>query len=171
MALVAIAGAAVTYDQRPVVSRKYSVGIDLENKIGFTPASKCAPTDHVDEFSFAPTVGYYLHASMCFPTFTAGGKGPFVIFIKNHNGEVLGNEPYSPEVRAFKSRAEAEFKLLGFNDSELDRAGSAAKWLQWREGGMYTLLAVFGVWIAGCLVGWIVRGFLGIPRGKDSRVE
>lgn len=54
---------------------------------------------------------------------------------------------------------------------ELDKAVAARRWADIKESIGYTGLSLMA-WLAFTnILGWIVRGFLGIPSGMDSRPQ
>ena len=40
-----------------------------------------------------------------------------------------------------------------------------------QEGGSAILIGLLTLWIVVAVIGWVVRGFLGVPRGSDQRVS
>jgi len=83
----------------------------------------------------------------------------------------LMNEKYSGEVSKY-TREATERLTIGANDMEgLEALRSHALFEQWKlavqvlAGGL-----VFG-WVLMAATAWIVRGFLGIPRGQDTRPD
>ena len=84
-------------------------------------------------------------------------------------GVVWGNTKSSPEVTQYMSSVLATFQIP---EAEEDRINN----LWWSEKlklvGSYffgMLASLAGWWAFTWTVGWIVRGFMGIPRGSDSR--
>lgn len=51
----------------------------------------------------------------------------------------------------------------------LDQEAAQQRWERRRESGQLALAACAALLVGTWAVGWIVRGFLGIPRGKDRR--
>lgn len=91
--------------------------------------------------------------------------------VKRPAGVWLMNEKNSGEVSKY-TRAAAERFSVGASDMEgLEALHSRALFEQWKlavqvlAGGL-----VFG-WVLMAATGWIVRGFLGIPRGQDARPD
>jgi hypothetical protein len=81
----------------------------------------------------------------------------------------LMNEPYSREVSAYTRKTAEQFTVGATDMESLEELRSRALFAQWKSalqvlaGGL-----VFG-WVLITATGWIVRGFLGVPRGKDAR--
>jgi hypothetical protein len=101
-----------------------------------------------------------------------GEKGEQLIPFKvDDKGLVWGAPSYSSEVSDYERRLEARFKLSPSDDEEVTKQISRA----YREslisglGYLAVGLALFAAFV--WTTGWIVRGFLGIPRGQDHRPE
>lgn len=82
---------------------------------------------------------------------------------------VWGAATYSSEVSAYERELEARF-VLPTEDSEwLEKEISRLYWDNWKESlrNLGIGLAIFAgfVWA----VGWITRGFMGIPHGMDKK--
>lgn len=78
---------------------------------------------------------------------------------------------YSSEVSKYTGAAEKRFTIGAGDLERLEQLHSRAVFDQWKlalqvlAGGL-----VFG-WVLMVATGWIVRGFLGIPRGQDARPD
>jgi hypothetical protein len=84
-------------------------------------------------------------------------------------GMIWGAASYSSEVDAYERELETRFALSSSDAQWAD--GEISKryrdnWLQ-SLGGLAVGLGIF--WVLVWAIGWIVRGFAGIPRGKDTR--
>jgi hypothetical protein len=44
-------------------------------------------------------------------------------------------------------------------------------WTEIENGARWAIVGVAAIYIFALTIGWIVRGFLGIPHGKDSRAQ
>jgi hypothetical protein len=81
------------------------------------------------------------------------------------------NDKYSGEVLKYTREATERFTVGAKDMGGLEDLRSRALFDQWKlalqvlAGGL-----VFG-WVLMAATGWIVRGFLGIPRGRDARLE
>ncbi|HFF6210444.1 TPA: hypothetical protein ACGCHH_000356 [Stenotrophomonas maltophilia] len=75
----------------------------------------------------------------------------------------------SEAVAQYKERIERSFVLPADEGQKLDTQFEAKRRKEWRDisVGLVGTLLVF--WLGVTAVGWIVRGFAGIPRGQDSR--
>ena len=86
-------------------------------------------------------------------------------------GWLLMHGKYSKEVEAYTAEAAKSFR---FPDSALKDA-KARKWAavldQWKIAMQFLFSGLAIGWALVAATGWIVRGFLGIPRGKDARPD
>jgi hypothetical protein len=78
---------------------------------------------------------------------------------------------YSSVVSAYTQRI-----ADGFNLPQPSRDAAASKvWdsrvQQWREVFQVWMLGLLFGWALTAIIGWIARGFLGIPRGMDKRLD
>lgn len=78
-------------------------------------------------------------------------------------------EPISSEVSDYTRRIADGFSLT--RQSRETAAGHLmeARLRQWRESFQVLAVGLLLGWAFAALIGWIARGFLGIPRGKDHR--
>lgn len=87
------------------------------------------------------------------------------------DGTTWGARPYSAEISTYETQVKKRFTMSA-TDEEVSIKKAAKQWRsQFVEAMGYLAagLAIYGaiVWA----IGWIVRGFLGIPRGMDRRPE
>ena len=89
----------------------------------------------------------------------------------DEQGMVWGAASYSSEVSDYERKLESRFKLSASDEETLKKEISRRYRENWMSGLGYLVggLAIFAgvVWA----IGWIARGFLGIPRGMDKQPE
>lgn len=89
----------------------------------------------------------------------------------DEQGMIWGALSYSGEVSEYKRKLEARFKLPTNDEDALKKEISQRYHENWMSGLGYLVagLAIFAglVWA----IGWITRGFLGIPHGMDKRPD
>ena len=87
------------------------------------------------------------------------------------NGQLkyLMKERYSSEVTAYGRQVAAHFSLSEDGMKDAEQAVWGARFKQWKDALQFALGGVGLLWAAAAGIGWVVRGFMGIPRGKDTR--
>jgi hypothetical protein len=109
----------------------------------------------------------------------SGNKGKFVdpddvvklipYRVDKATGVVWGNTRISPEVTKYMSQVLDTFQIPEVEEDRINNRWWSSKL---ELVGMYflgMLASLAGWWAFTWAVGWIVRGFMGIPRGSDSR--
>jgi hypothetical protein len=90
---------------------------------------------------------------------------------RSNNDTMWGNDPYSTQVTTYTRARAQRFSLMGPHEDVARAAWNAER----TKNILIAVLFALGGWVAlsvlQALVGWIVRGFLGIPRGHDRRVD
>lgn len=78
---------------------------------------------------------------------------------------------YDTDVIRYTKGIAAAFRLGPEDFERLDKVKQEKLWEQWKE----VLMVLFGGlgvgWALTAGIGWITRGFMGIPRGKDMRAD
>jgi len=85
------------------------------------------------------------------------------------DGSFWGNERFSSEVSTYASLRAQGFAIPTAEREPLAKEYRQARWKQVREATQYTAIGIGAYWALVATIGWIVRGFMGIPRGKDKR--
>lgn len=82
-------------------------------------------------------------------------------------------ERYSSEVTQYTSARRRDFELTPELQDEakqtLNLSWLAGRTKAFREALPWVGGTIFAIWVTTLIVGWIVRGFAGIPTGKDFR--
>ena len=166
---IAVAGtlfALATYD--PYVSVQYSIA--HPNGASVRMQESCPSDAGRHYFSSRTSSGESISVNLCL---LAMGKDndrliPFKI---DEQGKIWGAASYSSEVTDYERKLENQFKLSASDEETLKKEISQRYRENWMSGLGYLVagLAIFAgvVWA----IGWIARGFLGIPRGMDKRPE
>ena len=157
---------AVTYE--PYNHVTYSIS---HPRAAFVKLSgTCPPGAGRAYFSKPYKPGHSVSVTVCLLTTAFGeDKRQLVPYKVDEANVVWGAESYSSEVSAYESEVETRFALPPEDVSSVEREESRLYWANWKESlrNLAIGLAVFTgiVWA----IGWIVRGFAGIPPGMDSR--
>lgn len=168
---IAVAGtlfALATYD--PYVSVQYSIA---HPNGAFVRMQESCPSDAERHyFSSKTSTGESVSVDLCLLAMSFGKDNARLIPYKtDEQGMIWGAASYSSEVSDYERKLENRFKLSASDEETLKKEISQRYRENWMSGLGYLVagLAIFAgvVWA----IGWIVRGFLGIPRGMDRRPE
>lgn len=169
LAAIAVSGltiAAIAFNT-PYLTRQYSVrwpGAALV--VDDTQCPEEGRTRYFTRYLPGGTVG----VELCLrPMAFDDGQRLLVPFKTDGKGYFWGNEPYSPDVQIYSERLEKDFQISGAELTEVEALLKSAYWKKARETLGYLLVGLAVFWLCVWAVGWIVRGFLGIPVGKDQR--
>jgi hypothetical protein len=84
-------------------------------------------------------------------------------------------DEYSDAVQSYAKKRVADFQMTPELRDQLIRTQKAAWWGAHWKAFNEALPWVFGlcvfIWLLTAVIGWIVRGFAGVPRGQDFRQE
>jgi len=157
---------AVTYD--PYISLDYSIS---HPRAAFQRMKQSCPTDAGRTF-FTTTsqFGTSVSIDLCLLTMEFGeDKKQLIPYKVDEKNMIWGAASYSSEVSAYEKELEARFVLSAEDNDWVKEEESRRYWDNWKESvrNLAIGLATFAgfVWA----VGWIVRGFLGIPHGMDKK--
>jgi hypothetical protein len=168
---VAVAGslvALVTYD--PYVSVQYSIAHPSGTFLRMQESCPSEAGRHY--FTTKTSTGQSVSVDLCLLSMSFGKDNTRLIpYRVDEQGMIWGAASYSSEVSDYGRRLEGRFKLSGGDEEALKKEISRRYRENWMSGLGYLVagLVIFAgvVWA----IGWIARGFLGIPRGMDRRPE
>lgn len=167
-ALATILTIGLSAFNEPYVSLTYTVAAP---NAAFVHTSATCPSNGATHYitDSAPD-GASIPVTLCLLPMKFGKEGKELIPYKvDDEGMVWGAEKYSSEVFAYEQDLERRFTLAPEDMDVLRTEQSRRYWAQWRESLMYLAIALGVFWALVAAVGWIVRGFAGIPVGRDSR--
>ncbi len=123
-------------------------------------------------FTSKTSTGKEVSIVLCLLPSSFGEDGKQLIPYKvDEKGMTWGASSYSSEVSAYERRLEAQFKIPPSDEKSITKEISR----RYLENIVSTLGYLVGglVFFGGLVwaIGWIVRGFLGIPWGMDRRPE
>ncbi len=86
-------------------------------------------------------------------------------------GSLLMNDRYSAEVTRYTAKVRDGFAMNARDFESVAALRREKLWDQWMTAGLTGLAGLVGGGLLVFVIGWVVRGFLGIPRGRDSRLD
>jgi hypothetical protein len=160
------------FTNEPYLRATYLIPEPGAQPIPLGDSSSCKTNDRKEWTSVQTKKGRTVHLELCFMA-VKSLDGDFVVptEIDPKSGYLTGWPPYSTNVDTYVKAAAAKFKLPVADDEEMDKRYWPEKWRQIKEGGRWAGGGVLAIWIASVIVGWIVRGFMGIPWGQDRRLD
>lgn len=123
-------------------------------------------------FTTKTSKGVEVSVTLCLLAMPFGKNDDRLIPYKvDEQGMIWGAASYSSEVSAYERKLEERFKVSLADEGWIAKEISRRYRANMTEGFGYLVagLAIFGGIV--CAIGWIVRGFLGIPRGLDKRPD
>ncbi len=157
---------AVTYD--PYISLDYSIS---HPRAAFQRMKQSCPSDAGRTFlTTTSKSGTSVSIDLCLLTMEFGeDKRQLVPYKVDEKDMIWGAATYSSEVSAYEEELKARFVLPTEDIDWVEEEKSRRYWANWKESlrNLGIGLAIFAgfVWA----IGWIVRGFMGIPHGLDRK--
>ncbi len=152
----------------PYVSVSYSIS---HPKGSFQRMIKPCPSEAGHHyFTTTSSSGKHVSINLCLLTMPFGEDKRYLIpYRVDEKNMIWGAETYSSEVSNYEKELEARFILPAQDNNWIENEISSQYWKNWRKGLRYLSisLALYAgfVWA----VGWIARGFMGIPHGMDKK--
>lgn len=166
IAVIGVVAATATHD--PYLSLDYSVSSPNAPLVRTT--AQCPTEAGHHYFSTNTNNGQSVGITLCLLTMPFGEKSEQLIPYKvDKAGMIWGAASYSPEISAYEQEIERKFTFSPADSSWVDQEISRRYRKNWMESLGYLVVGLAIYWILVWAIGWIVRGFAGIPPGKDSR--
>jgi hypothetical protein len=83
----------------------------------------------------------------------------------------LMNEEYHENVRKYVAATVKSFTVPKEDLKEIQQGVWNARLQQWKVAALVLIAVLASGWVVVAAIGWVMRGFLGIPRGKDTQVN
>lgn len=164
VATVATGIAATLYS--PNVSMRYST-ISPSEPLERTE-SDC-PSDAAKHFfTTKTTAGHPVWISLCLLAMDFGADKRMVAYRLDAKGLLWGRDAYSSEVTAYAAELESRFHLSKEDEKITYEKSSKDYWENMLASLKYLVIGLTSLWLFSWMIGWIIRGFLSIPTGKDK---
>jgi hypothetical protein len=83
--------------------------------------------------------------------------------------KIWGNEKYSTDVSNYTKEYARKFSAPVEDYPKLDQMGKANWWSTIIDGAALMVGGLVFLFVTTFIIGWVARGFMGIPKGKDSK--
>ncbi|MGH8061518.1 MAG: hypothetical protein ACREO7_05835 [Pseudoxanthomonas sp.] len=121
-------------------------------------------------FSTKTPNGHSVGIDLCLLTMPFGKDSEQLVPYKiDQAGMIWGAASYSNDIDAYEREIEKYFELPSPDAQWADHEISKRYRDNWLQSLGYLAIGLAAFWVLVWCIGWIVRGFAGIPRGKDSR--
>lgn len=121
-------------------------------------------------FSKEVSNGYSAKINLCLLTSPFGKDSRQLIPYKiDKDGMIWGAESYSSEVSEYERALERRFSFSDVDTQLIEKELSRINRNNWLESLGYLVAGLAIFWMFVCAIGWIARGFAGIPHGMDHR--
>jgi hypothetical protein len=162
-----VVGCAVfVWDQKPHVSLTYST---VGPSAPFVAVTGCGTHDASEHrWYYKLDADRTASVTLCFAAMRFPNQEMLIPF-KEDGGRWWGDNKFSPDATRYMERRAEQFAL-----AEADRKAAIEEWRKSRQrqlwsGFGFAVGGAIAIWIVSAIIGWIVRGFFGIPSGRDSR--
>ena len=106
---------------------------------------------------------------LCFPA-SRSNNGKMLIPYADRGDDVwLMNTRFDDSVERYMDQTIDALPVQPNEISDAEKSYYAQVWRKWAGGAGWLLLSLFGFFVFVSIVGWIVRGFMGIPSGHDCK--
>jgi hypothetical protein len=166
---VLIVGAFVVIDAPNATATYHTTGPGrpfLLSPDGFS----CGYYEDATEYVYRTTpAGTDVRVTLCFQAASFSDGRRLVPYMLGSDGQSWGNTTYSSEVSAYTEQRAGQFTLPEADGPELDQRWWNAQFGHWKTGAIVAAGGCVVLWFFSTIVGWIVRGFMSIPMGQDTR--
>jgi hypothetical protein len=130
----------------------------------------CGPDDAREYIFRFPAEASGMSGTLCFSALAASDGRMLIPYgAKNADGRWLMNAPYEPAVKSYTRSVAQAFIPSQANMENLNQRVENKLSEQHKEAFYTAAIGIAVWWAIVFIVGWIMRGFLGIPRSHDSR--
>ncbi|MFP5408093.1 MAG: hypothetical protein ACLGGY_02300 [Gammaproteobacteria bacterium] len=113
--------------------------------------------------------GKDVNVKLCFFAGESNSGEMLVPYAEAGEEKVWMGAKYSTEVRQYTNSVATRFQLTPEGIKALESIQRKALLEQWGVAAMFLFGGLAVGWAVVAAIGWIVRGFMGIPRGQDMR--
>ncbi len=160
--------AAAIYD--PYISKTYT--IEYPTSPFVKTEESCPSTAGRHYFSKTTRTGKKVSITLCLLTMEFGkDRRKLIPYRVDDKGMAWGAAIFSSEISAYERQLEGRFSLSPRDEEELEREISKRYRDNWISSLEYLAvgLGVFALLVWA--IGWVIRGFMGVPQGSDYRTS
>ena len=122
------------------------------------------------EYLTVPMSSREASITLCFEAITLKSGTKLIPYSSGNPPKYFGSEyPYGAEIDDYVKARAAQFAVSPDDEAKIESQFRAKQWGQWKDAALTAGGGWLALYLFTALMGWIVRGFMGIPGGKDSR--
>lgn len=161
------------FTSSPYIHAYFRVDSPVSTPIRMEEGKEC-DTDDAKEYLYSQYTrkGTNVSWTLCFKSMTFNnGKTLIPYRVDEATHMTWGDENYSTNVSDYIKRVASNFKLSNADEEWVDSKVWPARWKNIKESALAIIGGLAFLWVFSWGVGWIVRGFAGIPAGHDRKPE
>lgn len=159
---------AIWYDA-PYLTLTYEIALPGEAPVRVEECSKDSDLEVLDRYS---TAGNHISVRLCFRAYPGDkAKEMRIPFKVDDDKSIWIGNKFSTPVVEYTQAAARDFQLPADDMKDTGFLLLKQRLSKIGQGIGMLALAIFSFLLATSFIGWIVRGFLGIPNGMDARPE
>jgi hypothetical protein len=167
-----VAALSIGIFNTPYVSLYY-ISYSPSDPLKLSNVEECNVYDAKEYVSQNDSDGDKIHVTLCFKASAFEGGNmliPYKVDEKNSN-KVWGKDKYSAEVVNYIASRTRLFLMSQQAENDSSRKWRQEKWNSIKVGIKVASIGYVIILIFTYGMGWIVRGFRGIPQGQDSKTS
>lgn len=168
-AIVSMATLYVAFTNKPYTHINYVVKNPLSNPERID--QDCPYDAETTTFSKKWVDGKDVDIRLCILPMEFGEDSRLLIPYKFDADGFWGAERYTKEVEDYEKKLESKFNLSKEDVDYFNKEKSKAYWKKIKESLLGLVIGLIIFFCFTWVVGWVVRGFIGIPRGMDQKSE
>lgn len=160
---------AVTWERTPYIAASFSVNAANAPPVRMKEDDYCNHSDAEKKLSRHTKSGKRVSVTLCFKSQELADRRAVIPYKVDPAGRWWGNASHTDDVTRYIASYGDRFQLTDDMDKWVEQRWRDERWSQVKEGVLFLFGGWMCLWLLGAVIGWIVRGFAGIPTGKDSR--
>lgn len=133
--------------------------------------SECELDDASESQSATTNAGTPVSVTLCFKAMKFKDDRMLVPYRVDEKGMWWGATSYSDDVKKYTKDVAQNFHLSKADEEWADSQLWPIRWRKVKKASAWLFGGLLVLWMFTAIVGWIARGFFGIPSGRDSRPE
>lgn len=168
--IIALTGLYIAFDSSPDINLVYEIPF-VGEKASRIDGDGCKSPDDATETSYSVTKeSNFYDLILCFKAYQADNGNMLIPYAEDTvNKTWQGASPYDDVVIQYIRSIKNSFSVSANDEQFVNKQYWPKKLKAILPPLGIAVISIFGFWIFCWIVGWVVRGFAGIPMGQDSK--